>query len=447
MVSLRHANVSDGYLAQADRFVHGYFTGGASNLRFEIEVEDTALHKFSETPPETGTVLTAMNTAAKRIAPEAHTFPASNPEAVEAWGRGDYEHAVTLDPDFGAAWLAWAEKLQRTGDGARAVEVASRALARSSLRSELGRARVALFVAGARHDTGAREQALSELARLAPSDTAVLTALAEASMNARHFREAAAHYRDLQKLEQSNAAILNSLGYAEAFAGDLVAARKAFEEYGRAPGQQANSLDSLGEAHFMRGKFPEAEKYFLDAHQSDPALMAGEDLLKAAYAHWLASETAGSGAANGGNIPAADALTARYLEFRRNRKDPLVTWREASWLYATSRREQAIAKLASIPKDPKPERLLADRQVALWSGKIELPHDVDALKQKFESTTPSVDSQVRVLYAAALIAAGRKDEARPLLDLWPMPWAPGDPLLESWVSPTFMELRAAVGAK
>jgi Flp pilus assembly protein TadD len=447
LTSLRERNVSDGYLAQANRFVHGYFTGSPGNLRFEIEVEDTSRHKFSEAPSENGNLLTAMNAAAKRIAPEAHPFPASDPEAVQAWGRGEYERAVTLDPDFGAAWLAWAEGLQRTGDSARAIEVASRALARSSLRSELDRARIELFSADEHHDTAAREQALSELARLAPSDTAVLTALAEASMNARHFRDAAAHYRDLQKLEPSNAAILNSLGYAEAFAGDLVAARKAFEEYGRAPGQQANSLDSLGEVHFMRGKFAEAEKYFLAAHQSDPALMAGEDLLKAAYAHWLGSETAGSGAASSGNNSAADALTARYLEFRRERKDPLVTWREASWLYATSRREQAIAKLASIPADQKPERQLADRQLALWDGKIEPPHDVDALKQKFETTTPSADSQVRVLYAAALITAGRKDEARPLLELWPMPWTPGDPLLESWVLTKFVELRAAVGVK
>jgi tetratricopeptide (TPR) repeat protein len=476
LVSLRAPNVSDGYLAQATRFVHGYFTGAASNLRFEIEVEDAARHKIATSASENGNVLAAMNAAAKWIAPAAHAFPASSPEAVEAWGRGEYERAVTLDPDFGAAWLAWAEKLQQAGDSARAVEVASQALARSSLRSELDRAHIALFSADARHDVDAREKALTELARLTPSDAAVLTALAEAAMNARHFREAAAHYRELAKLEPANANIPNLLGYAEAFAGDLDAARKALEEYGREPGQHANSLDSLGEVHFMRGKFAEAEQYFTEAHQSNPALLAGEDLLKAAYAHWLAGDTviraAARGAVNnrgadkraatsggaasgipsggyvtggdvtGGDLQGADALMARFLQFRRNQKDATVDWREASWLYATGRREQAVAKMAAVPN-----RQLAQRQIALWNGQIELPHDLAALKQRFDNTPPSADSQVRVLYAAALVAAGQKDEARPLLELWPMPWAPGDALLESWVLPKFMELRAAVGLK
>lgn len=443
LVPLRAPNVSDGYLEQATRFVHGYFTGAAANLRFEIEVEDAARHKIAESQSENGNVLAAMNAAAKWIAPEAHAFPASSPEAVEAWGRGEYERAVTLDPDFGAAWLAWAEKLQQAGDSARAVEVASQALARSSLRSELDRARIALFSADARHDADAREKALTELARLAPSDAAVLTALAEAAMNARHFREAAADDRELVKLEPANRNALNLLGYAEAFAGDLDAARKSFEEYGREPGQQSNSLDSLGEVYFMRGKFAEAEQYFTEAHQSNPSLLAGEDLLKAAYAHWLAGDTAiraaGRGAASGTDVAGADRLMAKFLEYRRNQKEPLVAWREASWLYATGRPEQAVAKMAAVPNRP-----LAQRQIALWNGQIELPHDLAALKQRFENTPPSADSQVRVLYAAALVAAGKKDEARPLLELWPMPWVPGDALLESWVLPKFIELRAVV---
>lgn len=475
--SLRAPNVSDGYLKQATRFVHGYFTGAASTLRFEIEVEDAARHKVAASASENGTVLAAMNAAAKWIAPQAHPFPSPNPEAVQAWGRGEYERAVNLDPDFGAAWLAWAEKLQKTGDAARAVEVAAQALARSSLRPDLDRARIALFSADAQHDSDAREKALTELARLQPSNAAVLTALAETAMNARHFREAAAHYRDLAKVATPapNTSPLNLLGYAEAFAGDLAAARKAFEEYGREPGQQANSLDSLGEAFFMRGKFPEAEQYFLEAHKSNPSLLAGEDLLKAAYAHWLAGDSAirpvtreatpkGATAARGNNrgptsggatnappspadipgadLKGADALMAQFLQFRRNQKDALVAWREAMWLYSTGRREQAIARMADVPN-----RQLAQRQIAVWNGDVESTHDLAQLKQRYDNTPPSADSQVRVLYAAALIAADQKDEARPLLELWPMPWAPGDALLDSWVLPKFMELRVAVAAK
>jgi hypothetical protein len=132
----------------------------------------------------------------------------------------------------------------------------------------------------------------------------------------------------------------------------------------------------------------------------------------------------------------------QFLQFRRNQKDALVAWHEASWLHATGRREQAVAKMAEVPN-----RQLAQRQIAIWNGDIELPHDLAELKQRFENTAPSADSQVRVLYAAALIAGGQMDEARPLLVLWPMPWAPGDALLESLVVPKFMELRAAAGVK
>jgi hypothetical protein len=132
-------------------------------------------------------------------------------------------------------------------------------------------------------------------------------------------------------------------------------------------------------------------------------------------------------------------LMARYLEYRRNQHDPQVAWRQASWLYTTGRRELAVVKIAELPN-----KQLAQRQVALWKGEIELPHDLAALKQRFENTPPAADAQVRLLYASALIADERLDEARPLLELWPMPWAPGDALLESWVLPKFMELRTGL---
>ncbi len=282
---------------------------------------------------------------------------------------------------------------------------------------------------------------MEAMLRLMPSDTTLLAALAAIEMNARHFREAAGHYRELLQLEPTNPGVMNSLGYAQGLAGDLDGARKTFDEYGQQPGQKANSLDSLGEVYFMHGKFAEAEKYFLDAHQSNPALAAGGDLLKAAYSHWLARP------ADQADVKGSDALMARYLDFRRNQKDPLVAWREASWLYATglyskARRDQAFAKLAAVP-NPQ----LVAQQTDIWTGKFQLPHDVESLKARFDNTAPASDAQLRVLYASALIAAGKRDEARPLLELWPMPWTPGDILLESWVLPKFIELRASLGIR
>jgi len=389
-----------------------------------------------EVDSEQGDVLAAMNRVAKRIDAAAAPFSTANSQAVAAWGRGEYERATELDPDFGAAWLNWAETLERSGDQAKAIEVASQALARPALRSTVDRARIDLVLATIRHDVDARVKALRNLVRIAPSDAGLLEALAQAEMNARRFTDAAAHFRELTKLDPANAGVINSLGYAEAFAGDLEAARFAFENYGKQPGQKANSLDSLGEVYFMLGKFGEAEKYFLEAHQANATFLEGEDLRKAAYARWLAGDPKGLA----GDLKGADALMARYLEFRHNQHDLLVDWREASWLFSTGRRELAINKLAGVPN-----RQVAERQSALWRGSIKLPYDLAALKQRYENTPPASDAQPRVLYAAALIAAGKKDEARPLLELWPMPWSPGEALLESWVLPKYLELREAVG--
>jgi tetratricopeptide (TPR) repeat protein len=441
VVPLRFATISDGYSAQPARFVHGYFTRTAAThsdhhsedaaLRFEIEVEDAARHKMVETYSEQGDALKAMNGVAKHLDSAAHPFSTTNSEAVAAWGRGEFERAVTLDPDFGAARLGWAETLDHSGDSARAIDVASQALARPSLQSPLERARIGLLFATLHHDVDARLKALEDLTRLAPSDTGLLETLGQSEMNARRFADAARHFRDLLKLDPSNVAALNSLGYAEGFAGDLDAAHLAFENYGAQPGQKPNSLDSMGEVYFMHGKFADAEKYFLQAHQANQTLLEGQDLLKAAYSHWLAGDRTG-----------ADALMPRYLEFRHKQNDVLVDWREASWLFSTGRTELAISKLANVPN-----RQLAERQMAVWRGSIELPHDLVALKQRYENTAPTSDGQMRVLYAAALVAAAQKDEARPLLELWPMPWSPGDPLLESWVLPKFMELRQGAGIK
>jgi Flp pilus assembly protein TadD len=437
ILAVRVQSVSDGYLGKTARFVHSYFTGKPGNVHFQVEIEDAARHKIDSVVMSEGDVLAAMNQAARHIDAAAQSFSTSNPEAVAAWGHGEFERAVNLDPDFGAAWLAWMETLIARGDTAKALEIGDKLSTRNTLKSRVDVSRIAFLRARVGKDPAAANQALAGVAREVRTDPSLYEALGESEMKARHYAAAASAFSKIIELDPENVGALNSLGYADAFAGDLEGARRTFEDYGRQPGQKPNSLDSLGEVFFMRGKFAEAEKYFLDAHQANAAFLAGGDLMKAAYAHWLADPK---------DLKGSDALMARYLEFRRTQKDPLVGWREASWLYstglyATGRRDQALEKLTAVP-NPQ----VVAQQTALWNGKIELSRDLAALKQRFDNTPPASDSQVRMLYAAALIAAGRKDEARPLLEIWPMPWAPGDAVLESWVLPKFIELRQSIGA-
>ena len=80
--------MGDAYLERATQIVHGYFTGSANALRFEIESEDAARHKMSGVVTEHGSVLLAMNAAATSIVP-ALSFSSTNAEAVAAWGQGD----------------------------------------------------------------------------------------------------------------------------------------------------------------------------------------------------------------------------------------------------------------------------------------------------------------------------------------------------------------------
>ncbi len=435
---LRAATMGDAYLERATQIVHGYFTGSPNALHFQIETEDAARHKMSGMVTEQGSVLLAMNAAANAIVPGAHSFSSTNAEAVSAWGQGDNERAVKLDPDFGAAWLGWAQSTERSGDREHAIQITQQALDRESLKSESDRARIELLAAELHQDALARAKALAHLYRLSPDDPAVLTVLADAEVLARDFVNAALHMRALVQLNPSNANVLNSLGYAEGFAGDLAAAHDTFERYGQAPNQKGNSLDSWGETLFMHGKFADAEAQFLSAHRTNPAQAQGEDLLKAAYSHWLAHDQSTA------DLKAADAEFADYLKFRANQHDPQLAWREASWLWSTGRRPQAMAKLAEVPN-----KQLVAKQTAVWKSQFQLPKDLDALRKHYYATQPFADGQVRLIYAAALITSGgdqaQKDEGRALLKLWPMPWSAGDAVLDSWVIPEYLELRTAAG--
>jgi tetratricopeptide (TPR) repeat protein len=282
-------------------------------------------------------------------------------------------------------------------------------------------------------DVAGRNAALTALVKMSPNDLSLLSALAETESLARRFTAAADLYRKILAVDPGNSVAMNSLGYAEASAGNVDAAVKALEQYGKSVDQSTNALDSLGEVHFMNGRFAEAERYFQQAYRRDPRFLGGATLMKAAYAHWLAGDLAG-----------ADAIFKRFVEDRMNQKDATAAWREANWLYTTGRREQAVAKLKEASAD-QPQ--LAQRQLAVWRGELSAPTDLSALKKLYEGAAPPNDGEFRTLYAKALAAAGKKEEAMPLLARWPLPESGGDPLFQSLVYPEFMELRRELGVK
>ena len=108
-----------------------------------------------------------------------------------------------------AAWLGWAQIVERSGDRERAIQITQQALDRSSLKSEADRARIELLSSDLRQDLQAHAKALAHLYRLSPDDTAVLSVLADTEILARDFVNGALHLRTLIQLNPANSNALN----------------------------------------------------------------------------------------------------------------------------------------------------------------------------------------------------------------------------------------------
>jgi Flp pilus assembly protein TadD len=433
LTTLRAPSVSDTLGGRPTRLLHATFERRGNALRFAVSIEDAASHKMVDTPAFQGDFLNALGALATHLDPAAQPFSTANPAAAVAWGEGHPEQAVALDSDFGAAWMAWTEQLAASRQQTEASAVAARALARPALKTPLNRARLQLAKAVLDRDENLRREAMQALSTLVPDDPSILNAQAEQEQRERHFAPAAAAYRKILALDPNNAAIMNSLGYAEGEAGNLEAARQALENYGKQAGQAPNSLDSLGEIYFMNGRFAEARQYFEQANKANPAFLDGAPLAKAAYAQWFAGDRNG-----------ADATMKQYLVFRSKQNDTTVFWREATWLYATGRRDQALAKLGEAPPALA---TMAERQRAVWRGEVKPPEDTEQLRNLYLGTNPAADGLPRTLYAAALLRSGKKDEAKTVLQQWPLPESAGDPLLQSLVYPLYLELREKLQMK
>jgi tetratricopeptide (TPR) repeat protein len=415
--------VRDASLARASQLIHGYFDRRAGKLHFQVELEDVSRNKMTAIASAGGDPIPALSAIAKTLDPSAQNFPTSNPQALEAWARGDDERAVMLDPNFGPAWFDWAQKMIAAGNPGAAQHAADLALTQTGLRSPIDRAGLQVMAASLRHDDAARASALESLAKLRPADSAPLLQLASLQMTRRLFPEAAHVYAQIALVDPGNSQATNLRGYADALAGNLDAARKDFEEYGRSPDQAINSLDSLGEAYFINGKFPEAEKEFMEAFLKDPNFLDGATAWKAAHAHWL-----------GGDLKGADQLMQRYVQSRVTAKDPLVSWRRANWLYETGRKDMAEAALKQAPPE------IAQKQLAIWNSPGTISGTPAELKTLYDQADPVNDGLVRTFYAAALMQAGQKEQAKPLLTRWPLPPA-DENLLQSLMYPEFLRLR------
>lgn len=485
----------------ASRIIEGYFVARNGRLEIRASVLDPrkTITAGSFALDGAGAVgpLPLANQLAKRISAGARVFSTGNANAFHDYGAAlstqdrasalrSLESALAADPGFAAASLTSARLLIEGGDRDGARKMLASAMATHP--DPIDQARLEYLSATAAGDNAARQKAVQTLARLTPGDSQVRRELADLEFLQRSFQQAVVDYEAVTQLDPDDLQVWNQLGYANAYAGNLAAARRALEHYRQMlPEQEANPLDSLGEVSFYLGDYSGAERYFLQAHEKNPAEFAGGELIKAAQARLMM-----------GDLPAADAVFKRYLGLLQHSQSNLAGYQQAQWDFLTGRRKEAIARLEKlVPGVDGEAQALALCQLSIWkleTGDSKAAADlatqamanarsprlrnlssicrylasmptsgsglpaadayarllerkfaeaIPLLEANYGETNPTNDAQVRVLLAWAYVETGRWKEAQHLLALSPIPLSSGEPLFASLIFPRYLYLRGA----
>jgi tetratricopeptide (TPR) repeat protein/TolB-like protein len=357
--------------AGARYILYGRLSRLGTRLRLDAVLFDTSRGKvertLTTTGPESQGVIRLADSLAKEMAAPLRRFGTLSDAALREYCQGlespdpavsaaAFSRAVADDPNFGQAYVTWAESAAEQGHRTEMEKVTALASARGNSISELDRARLAALGAELRGDVGASVRALETAARFDPTDLPLLGRLAHVNLSGRRYAEAAQNLRTALAVEPQNALLLNELGYAEMYAGDLNAATKALDEYQRLQPADPNALDSLGDVNFYFGQFAAAEHDYRESFEENASFNGGGALLKAAHARLRT-----------GDISGADALFNQYLEGCRKAKDPLAEFRYAEWEFLSGRRQQAVARMNDLaPNLPPGAAQQVNAQIAVW---------------------------------------------------------------------------------
>jgi Flp pilus assembly protein TadD len=512
---VRAGSINEAVQLGATRYLQGYATMESGRLRLSFVEQDAGSRKnvsdfeVSGEPP--AGVLPLAEAAASRTGDRTRRFGTQNAAAIRAWGEAlattdppartaSFERAITLDPDFGEAYVSFAETELASGNRTAGLAMLERARGRENLFTDYDRARTDLLWAELTGNLDERRRALVALSRLSTTDSRVLAQLGELDYNSRRFDMAVEELRSALALDPQNPILLNVLGYTQAMNGNLDGARDAFERYHAATPNDFNPLDSLGEAYFFAGQFAEAERTFIAAHDKMP-VKSGVELMKAAQARLYT-----------GDITGADGLFQRYVDVRRSMRDPFSSLEAARWRYIEGRQKEAIsavgsvaasgtgdlgayanaqlaiwytvagesgpaqdraeravrmaqsapvraaAAIAQFATQPKPDAsqwLIAAEQafgpgsspvktIAVAYGLLlsrQFGPASEPFRRLYEQTQPALDGQVRTFYAWTLVETSRKADAVPLVRIYPLPFGAGDALFSTLVFPRFLHVR------
>ena len=493
-------------VAGSTRLLHGYVSRFGDRLRLRADLEDAASGSFVQSGESTGPVsaglLPLAAAVAHQIDPSARQAGAKSEAALSdyvtalgspdaAAATGQLTRAIAADPDFADAYLALIELSQARHDRAAAERFLALAKARGPAIPALDRARLNVAAAQLSGNSAALTQSLTELSRLAPTNTGLLRTLASAEMEARHYGPAIDYFKKALAAQPDDPALLNLLGYTYAYAGDLAAAVKTLREYERLRPAEANPLDSLGEVNFYLGQFSEAEGFYRQAFAKDPSFLNGIALAKAATARLMT-----------GDVSGAEAIFREYETARRAASDPGIELARAEWDRLRGKPNEAIHSLEILASTTKNRDIasLAHASLTIWlleagdrasarqhaaqaaataggqmtaglaaacryvadpsassfpdpavrAEALLLSKDfaaaVPLLREVLAHSAPSPTETTPVLLAWALEQTGQFDEAEKYLGATPIP-ALGPAPFEALVFPRIFHLRAIVAEK
>jgi Flp pilus assembly protein TadD len=491
------------YAGRASQVLEGSFeVVGRDQLQLHASLENIQRRRMTRQFTVGGAlregIIPLVNQLAKQADSAARSFSTRDPAAFSSYGQALsspdpgaqvrlLQTASVQDPGFSASYIDLSQGL--LASGARADADAKAAAGAQNSKDPIDRTKLLVVSALARGDLQARELALTKLSQLTPADPEVFRSLSQVHLLRRKYADAVRDLQAAARVDATDPATFNSLGYAQAYAGDLSGSRQSLGEYRKlAPEGDVNPLDSLGEVSFYLGDFKAAERDFLEAHQRNPELRGGFELVKAAQARLMT-----------GDRQSADAIFNRYLDFRKTVNPVLNDYQHGQWEWLSGRRKQALNRIQhSLPSATGDIAAFLNSQLCVWNLQIgnrveaarfaengaaqavspaaqtvaglcrflsaqspqhsgndlvdgyallflgRFAEAVPLLEKVYWETPPEADAQIRTLLAWAYSKTGRTRDAATLTVVYPIPLSGGEDILTCLIFPRFLQIRSAV---
>ena len=394
---------SQAIAAGANRIITGYIEAPAGPVRITAVVRDVITGKTLRTVKATGpTPWPAMNEIARQLSPNAKPPISTNPVALEAYATGFessgatggklFEKATTLDPSFGAAWVARARLDAARNERPAAFE--DIAQAKRNKLDPRNLAELDLEAANLSGDRAAALDAMRRVATLPPQDPQMFRALAESETSAGRFKEAAADWAKIAIESPSEPLVWNSLGYARSYSGDYAGALDAFQHYDRLRPHDANPQDSLGDLNYSFRKFKEAAANYFEANRRQPDFEMSADLYKGAWANFEA-----------GNKQEADKLFDRFKTARAKTSPDIAALLAGDWLFRTGRQKNADALVRDLVAGTNNQATRVDGLAQLIVWDLIQGDRQKAAQDSSQINVPSISTPIAIARFSALPSA------------------------------------------